>query len=176
MSRTTPLLWYALPNAQWDWQILKCVSWVSAVHCSCNRSDVSQLQCLLCKDSFMPPDKLWMHSPTHMSDLDTCYPQPYILSKSVIVCSIESEIIRPTGTWWTCHSRRGTKNEVISLWRLLFTLLKPILAVIWEAPKVRALKQCFLGLKWICEYHLKSWETHAQRLDLPELTKTMKEV
>lgn len=51
----------------------------------------------------------------HMSDLQTCCPQTYFLSKSIIVCSAVSEIIRPTGTWWAHHSRRGTKQEVIHL-------------------------------------------------------------
>lgn len=133
-------------------------------------------QCLLCKDSFVPPDKLWMHSPTHMSDFQTCYPQPYFLGKSFIVCSmcLRSSDLKAPDEHITLEEVPRRKSLVYK--GCLFTLLKPILAVIWEESNMIALKKCLPGLKWICEYHLKSWEGRAQRLDLPALTKTMKEV
>lgn len=173
VSRTTPLLWYALPNAQWDWQILKCVSWVSAVHRSCKRSDVPVLAV---QRQFCASRQAVNAQPNSHVRLSDLLPTAILLGKSFIVCSmcLRSSDLKAPDEHITLEEVPRRNSLVYK--GCLFTLLKPILAVIWEESNMIALKKCLPGLKWICEYHLKSWEGHAQRLDLPALTKTMKEV
>lgn len=175
MSRANPLLWYVLPSSQWDWQILKRVSWLSALHCSRNGSDVPRSQRL---------QRQFCASRQAVNAQPSSYVRPADLLPTTILFKVKAlqfaslclRLSDPQAPDEHITLEEWPRRKPFVYKGCCFPLLKFILAVIWEGSNMIGLKQCLPGLKWMCEYHLEGWETHALRLDLPALTKTMKQV